>query len=202
MLDAQQIQDMHEIRLVGRGGQGIVTAGELLGRAAVLEGRCAQAIPTFGPERRGALSSCTLRVADKPIGAKFSGIRPHVLVVLDPTIWRGPDVIAGLQEGGTLIFNIAEPPESLAEKLRTAQAGSRLTLAHYRLFTVDATGIALEVLKRAITNTAMMGALVGATELLRMDSVERVLAERFGSKAEQNIQAARAARDGLHRLTV
>lgn len=200
MLDAQDKHDLHEIRLVGRGGQGIVTAGELLGRAAVLEGRFAQAIPTFGPERRGALSSCTLRISGQPIRAKFSGLRPNVLVVLDPTIWRGLDVIAGLQEGGTLIFNVAEPPDSLLEKLRNAQAGSRLRLERYRLYTVDATGVALDVLKRAITNTAMMGALVGATELLQMESVERVLAERFGSKGELNIQAARAARGRLQLL--
>ena len=191
---------MNEIRLVGRGGQGVVTAGELLGRAAVLEGRCAQAIPTFGPERRGALSSCTLRISDEQIRAKFSGTSPNVLVALDPTIWRGINVLLGLQEGSTLVFNTAEVPAAIDAVLHAGGRGSQLRAARYRLFTVDATGIALEILKRPITNTALMGALSGATGLVQMGSIERVLTERFGRHAAANIAAARAARERLAQL--
>jgi pyruvate ferredoxin oxidoreductase gamma subunit len=184
---------MHETRLVGRGGQGVVTAGDLLGKAAIREGRYAQSIPTFGPERRGALSQCTLRISDGEILLKCSSTSPGILLLLDPTIWHHANVLLGLQEGGTLIFNSPQAPEEIDRDLKSGKYGYRSTVERYELFAVDATGIALEVLKRAITNTAMMGAFVGATGILGMDSVAGVLEERFGEKAAMNVEAARAA---------
>lgn len=191
---------MHEIRLVGRGGQGIVTAGELLGAAAVREGQHAQAIPTFGPERRGALSSCTLRLSDEPILAKYSSTQPDVLVLLDPTIWHSQNVTLGLKEGSTLLFNTRRTPQQIDDELTGGTHGYTLGIEEYTLSTVDATGIALEVLKRPITNTAVMGALSGATGYVKMESIEAVLAERFGAKGAANIEAARAANSKLQRL--
>jgi 2-oxoisovalerate ferredoxin oxidoreductase gamma subunit len=193
-------RSLSEIRLVGRGGQGVVTAGELLGRAALLEGRHAQSIPTFGPERRGALSSCTLRLSDEEILLKCSSISPHVLLLLDPTIWHHAPALAGLQEGGTLIFNSPLAPAEIDAELRTRKYGCGPPAGRYALYTVDATGIALEILKAPITNTAMMGALAGATGLLSMDSIEKVLTGRFGARAAGNIRSARQAHDGLRSL--
>jgi 2-oxoacid:acceptor oxidoreductase gamma subunit (pyruvate/2-ketoisovalerate family) len=190
---AGTIHELREVRLVGRGGHGIVTAGELLGRAAVAEGRDAQSIPTFGPERRGALCSCTLRVSDEPIRLKCGSTRPDVLLVLDPTIWRQAPVTFGLREGAQLVFNVAVTPDEVVPDLH-------VDIERFELFTVDATGIALEFLKRPITNTAMMGALAGATGLVRLDSVERVLADRFGEAADRNIAAARAGAARLRKL--
>jgi len=190
---APDVTDMHEVRLVGRGGHGVVTAGEVLGRAAVAEGRSAQAIPTFGPERRGALSSCTLRIATGEILLKCGPTGPDVLVVLDPTIWRHVPVTPGLREGATLVFNTTLEPADLAAALR-------LPLREFTLWTVDATSIALAALGRAVTNTAMMGAFAGATGLLRMESVEGAIRDRFGAAADGNIEAARAARERMRRL--
>jgi len=191
---------MHEIRLVGRGGQGVVTAGELLGKAALLEGRWAQAIPTFGPERRGALSSCTLRVDDEEILLKFSATRPQIIVFLDPTIWYTQDVISALRPGGTLVFNTGDAPERVQQDLDAAKHGYRPRLERHTLYTVDATAIALSHLGRPITNTAMMGALAGATGLIALASIETVLQQRFGERAQGNIASARAAAAGLRRL--
>jgi 2-oxoacid:acceptor oxidoreductase gamma subunit (pyruvate/2-ketoisovalerate family) len=191
--------NLHEIRLAGRGGQGVVTAGDLLGKAAILEGRWAQSIPTFGPERRGALSQATLRIADEEILLKCTAARPDVLLVLDPTIWHFANIALGLQEGARLIFNTTLPPEDIASQLRGGAYGYRPPVDRFQVYTVDATGIALEVLGRPITNTAMMGAFVGATGLLEMHSIEAVLGERFDGKATMNIEAARQARN---RLTV
>ncbi|MHC4974168.1 MAG: 2-oxoacid:acceptor oxidoreductase family protein [Planctomycetota bacterium] len=185
--------ELHEIRLVGRGGTGVVTAGEVLGKAAVVEGRWAQAIPTFGPERRGALSSCTLRISGEEILLKCGTIRPDVLLVIDRTIWRHAPVTGGLAEGAALIFNTPASPAELAKDLR-------LDIERYELFTVDANAIALEFLGRAITNTAMMGALSGATRLLSMESIGGAIRERFGKVADKNIAAAEAARDRLRKL--
>jgi 2-oxoacid:acceptor oxidoreductase gamma subunit (pyruvate/2-ketoisovalerate family) len=191
---------MHEIRLVGRGGQGVVTAGDLLGKAAVLEGRHAQSIPTFGPERRGALSSCTLRISEEEILLKCSSTRPHVLVVLDPTIWHHFNVLLGLGSGGILVFNTASSPAEIQAELTDGRHGCRPPVSDYTLYTVDATGIALEVLKRPITNTSMMGALSGATGLVGMDPIEQVLTERFGKNGPMNVEAAREARSRILRL--
>ena len=185
-----------EIRLVGRGGQGVVTAGDLLGSAALHEGRWAQSIPTFGPERRGALSTATLRIADEEILLKCAAARPEVVLVLDPTIWHHFNVFLGIREEALLVFNTTSPPEAVDEELRSKRHGYSPAVDSYRLFTVDATGLAMEALGRPITNTAMMGAFVGATRMLTMASVEAVLTERFGAKAEANLTAARKAANG------
>jgi 2-oxoacid:acceptor oxidoreductase gamma subunit (pyruvate/2-ketoisovalerate family) len=197
---AAMARELSEIRLVGRGGQGVVTAGDLLGKAALIEGRHAQSIPTFGPERRGALSSATLRIGAAEILLKCSSTSPNLLLILDPTIWHHFPVVAGLAEDGILVFNTALSPDEIQEEIRSGKYGHPPPAGKYTLHTVDATGIALEVLGRPITNTAMMGAFSGASDLVGMDSIGRVLEERFGKRAEGNIQAARAAHDRLRSL--
>jgi 2-oxoacid:acceptor oxidoreductase gamma subunit (pyruvate/2-ketoisovalerate family)/2-oxoacid:acceptor oxidoreductase delta subunit (pyruvate/2-ketoisovalerate family) len=186
-------RDPNEIRLQGRGGQGIVTAGELLGKAAILEGKFAQSVPTFGPERRGALSSCSLRIGERPILLKCSATTANVLCLLDPTIWHFVNVTIGLVEGSHLIFNTTKSPEEVDQELRSGKHGYVLTLGKYSISTVDATSIALEILGRPITNTAMMGALAGATGLLRMESVAKVLESKFGDRAAKNVESATKA---------
>ncbi len=193
---------MYEIKLAGRGGQGVVTAGDLLGKAAVLEGKFAQSIPTFGPERRGALSSSTLRVSDSEILLKCSSTSPNVLCVLDPTIWHYVNVTVGLQENSKLVFNSPHTPEELMEQLSTGAYGYELGIENYELFSVDATSIALEVMKRPITNTAMMGALVGAIGLVEMGSIEQVLMGKFGKRGEMNIKSAAAACAAMEKVEV
>jgi len=184
-------EDPHEIRLFGRGGQGVVTAGDLLGKAAIHEGRWAQSIPTFGPERRGALAQATVRIGDAEILLKCTTAQPEALLVLDPTIWRFAPVTAGLRDDAVLIFNTTDDPADLRVALGDLDQ---------EIVTLDATSIALEVIGRAITNTAMLGALVGATGLLEMASVEATFAERFGDRAAVNIEAAHRAAEQLERL--
>jgi len=186
-----------EVRVAGRGGQGVVTAGELLGQAVIDEGRFAQSMPTFGPERRGALTQCTLRISSGEILLKFAATAPDVLLVIDPTIWHIANVTLGVVEGGTLIFNTPRAPDDVEADLRSGEFGYKLAPENARVFTVDGTGIALEHLGRAIPNTALMGALTGATDLVGIDAVEHVLRNRFGDRAEANIRAARAGREQI-----
>lgn len=176
-----------------------MTAGELLGQAVVNEGRFAQSMPTFGPERRGALSQCTLRIGESEILLKCSTAQPSILVVMDPTIWHHAPVTLGLREGATLVFNTSASPEDVESSLRSGNFGSSLGISECDVLTVDGTKIALDTIGRAITNTTMMGALVGATGICDMASVDRVLGERFGERAEANVRAAHAGRDGLRR---
>ncbi len=188
---------LREIRLIGRGGQGVVTAGELLGGAVVNEGRHAQSLPTFGPERRGALCSAMLRISDEPILLKCTSARPDVLLIMDPTIWHHANVLLGVGEGATLIFNSAQAPEAIEAELRSGRHGYKLGLQNYRVLTVDGTSIALRCLGRPIPNTAMMGALAGATGLIGQEAIEASLRRRFGARADVNIEAARQARAAL-----
>ena len=190
-------EEIKEIRLQGRGRQGVVTAGELLGKAAILEEKFAQSIPTFGPERRGALSSCSLRISNRPILLKCSTTTADVLCLLDPTIWHFINITAGFIENGLLIFNTTKSPEEVDEALRIGKHGYSLTAQDYSLYTVDATGIALEIMGKAITNTAMMGAFARASGLVRMESVASVFREKFGERADINIQMAERAYEEL-----
>ena len=181
-----------EVRLAGRGGQGVVTAGELLGEAVLQGGRHAQSLPTFGPERRGALAQCTLRVSDKPIQLKCSSAKPRVLACLDPTIWRYAPVTLGLQEHAQLIFNATAAPADLEAALRSRTYVSELILQDFTVHTLDATGIALEALGRPISNTAMLGAIAGVTGVVELAAIEEVLHARFGPAGDANVAAARA----------
>jgi len=174
-----------EVRWHGRGGQGAWTASELLAKAAVHEGKYTQSFPEFGPERMGAPIRAFTRISDKPINLHCAVYTPNIVVVLDPTLMKTVPVTEGLREDGVLIVNTREPPAELWKKL--AFAGKSL-------WTVPATDIAVEVLGRAITNTAMLGAVARATGIVRLESLEKVIRERFQAKiAEMNIKVIRRA---------
>ena len=195
----QANNSMTEIRLVGRGGQGVVTAGDLIGKAALIEGRWAQSLPTFGPERRGALTLATLRIGADEILLKCTAAQPAVLLVLDPTVWHHANVLLGLREGADLIFNTPLEPEEVERAIRDHRYGYTAPVEDFTVHTVDATGIALEVLGKAITNTAMIGAFAAVTAAVKMASIEHAFTERFGEAAAVNITAARTAGERIRK---
>ena len=190
-------EEIMEIRLQGRGGQGVVTAGDLLGKAVISEGKFAQSIPTFGPERRGALSTCSLRISNRPILLKCSSTIADVLCLFDPTIWHYVNVTTGLTENAKLIFNTTKSSQEIRDALSSGKYGYTFVSTHCSVFSIDATGIALEALGKAITNTAMIGALARASGLVQMGSVAKVFTERFGERAGINIQMAERAYEDL-----
>lgn len=162
---------MIEIRLHGRGGQGGVTSAELLARAAIAEGKFAQAFPSFGPERRGAPVMAFVRVDDKKIRIREKVYSPDVVLVLDPTLLDIVDVSEGLKEGGTVVVNTGQSPDELKKKYGFPKVAC-----------VDANKVALEELGVPITNTTMLGALLRATGIVEVDHMEAVIADRFGPK--------------------
>ncbi len=173
-----------EIRWHGRGGQGAVTSAELLARAALAEGKYAQAFPAFGPERRGAPVLAFVRINEKqPIKVRAGITQPDVVVVLDPGLLSIVDATAGLKDGGIFIVNTKKS----GEQIRT-EFGVKARLA-----TVDATSIARELLGLPITNTTMIGAVVKATGIVKLESLEEPLKNRFGRLAERNINAMKRA---------
>ena len=182
-----------EIRFHGRGGQGAVTSAELLAQAAIAEGRYGQAFPSFGPERRGAPVMAFARVSDERIRNRSAVYEPDVVLVLDPSLLNLVNVAEGLKEGGWVVVNTATPPEELKEKMGWQR---------YNVATVDALTIAMETIKRPITNTTMLGALVKATELVSLEPLEGALTARFGPLARRNIAALRRALEETRVATV
>ena len=180
---------LKEVRIHGRGGQGSVTAAELLAHAAFLEGKWVQAFPYFGAERRGAPVKAFARISDQPILVHSQIYNPDYVVVLDPFIYKIVDVTEGLKEDGIIIFNTTKKPEELKLK------GLRVT-------TVDATGIALElnllVAGLPVVNTAITGAFARATGEVEISSILKVINETWsGGAAEKNAKAAELAYERL-----
>ena len=173
-----------EIRWHGRGGQGAVTSAELLAQAAINEGKYAQAFPAFGAERRGAPVMAFVRIDSRqPIRIRAEVTEPDIVMVLDPGLLRVVNVTSGLKEDGVLVVNTPKGPDGI--KL---EAGVKWSVA-----TVDATKIARELLGIPIVNTAMIGALLRANEVVKLESLFEPLKERFGRLAERNINSMQKA---------
>lgn len=177
---------MIEIRFHGRGGQGAVASAEMLAVSAIDEGKYAQAFPSFGPERRGAPVVAFCRVDDKPIMTREPVTRPDVVVVLDPTVLRVANVASGLKPGGKIAINTCTPLQELVESYKFKDCS---------LATVDANEIALRIIGRAITNTAMLGVLLKMEPVAKLESLFNQINERFPAIAEKNIKALQTAYD-------
>jgi pyruvate ferredoxin oxidoreductase gamma subunit len=173
---------MIEIRLHGRGGQGAVTAVELMARGAIDQGYCAQAFPSFGPERRGAPVTAYLRISQDPIRLREEIETPDVVVVLDPSLIGFVDVCKGLKKDGIMVVNCTG--ERGAEIIRKSDR---------RMAVVDASQIALDSLGVPIVNTAIIGALLKATDIMDPGALAEPLTDRFGKLADKNIDAMQRA---------
>ncbi len=173
-----------EIRWHGRGGQGAVTSAELLALAAIGEGQYAQAMPSFGPERRGAPVMAFNRFnKSQHIRTRAAITEPDVVVVLEPGLLSIVDVTAGLKDGGVLVINSSKSKEEVEKEF-----GGPWTLA-----IINANAIAREKLGVPIVNTTMIGALVKATGIVKLKSLEGPIKERFGARAQNNIEACAKA---------
>ncbi|MBX5327985.1 MAG: pyruvate ferredoxin oxidoreductase subunit gamma [Candidatus Bathyarchaeota archaeon] len=180
---------LKEIRIHGRGGQGSVTAAELLAHAAFIEGKWVQAFPYFGAERRGAPVKAFTRISDESILVHSQVYNPDYVIVLDPAIYKTVDVTEGLKKDGIIILNTTKNP---------AETG----IKNYKVATVDATGIALElnllVAGSPVVNTSIIGAFAKATEEIKLENVVKAIKETWsGAAGEKNARAAELAYDRL-----
>jgi pyruvate ferredoxin oxidoreductase gamma subunit len=160
---------LKEIRIHGRGGQGSVTAAEVLAKAAFKDGLESQAFPAFGSERMGAPVRAFCRISDKVIRARSEIHTPDYCIVQDPTLLETVNVFEGLKAGGMVVLN-SEKPEAVK-----VPAGATLK-------TVAGTRIAQEVIGRPIPNMVMVGAFAGTTGLVTLESLKAAVKERFGGK--------------------
>jgi len=178
---------MLQIRIHGRGGQGVVTAAELLSVAAFTEGRHAQAFPSFGSERTGAPVVAFCRIDDGPIRSHEPISQPDALIVQDPTLLHQVDVFGGLRDGGVVVLNTGRP---------IAELGLEEIAGRFAIRTVPASEIAREHLGRPIPSGALLGAFAACTGAVAIDAVAAAIRERFaGRVASGNVAAARAAHD-------
>lgn len=180
---------LKEIRIHGRGGQGSVTAAELLAHAAFTEGKWVQAFPYFGAERRGAPVRAFARISDIPICVHSQIYTPDYVIVLDPSIYKVVDVTEGIKKNGIIVMNTTRRPEEIGLKGR-------------RVATVDATGIAIDlnllVAGLPVVNTAIVGAFAKATNEVGLPSVLNAIKETWsGGAAEKNAEAAELAYERL-----
>jgi pyruvate ferredoxin oxidoreductase gamma subunit len=181
---------MFQVRIHGRGGQGVVTGAEMLSVAAFFEGRHAQAFPSFGSERMGAPVVAFCRIADKEIRLREPILEPDCLIVQDPTLFKVIDVFAGLRGDGYLLVNTNK---TFAD-LHIGQFVDRLSNGHAVI--VPATEIAMKHVGRPVPNAALLGAFAGLTQFVRLESVEQAIEQAFpGKVGAANIAAAREAHE-------
>jgi pyruvate ferredoxin oxidoreductase gamma subunit len=179
-----------ETRIHGRGGQGVVTAAELLALAGFIEGLRAQAFPSFGSERMGAPVIAFCRLDEAPIRLREPVAEPDAVLVADPTLLHHVDVFGGLRDDGFVLVNSTRTLEELGlGELRERHAGERL-------LTVPAGELARARLGRPIPNAALLGALSALTGVVTLRSLWGAIDERFGTgAAEANRLAASDAHE-------
>lgn len=172
-----------EIRWHGRAGQGVVTAGELLAEAAMKEGKYFQAFPDYGPERMGAPVKSYTRISERPIEVHSQIQEPDAVVVVNPNLIGIVDLTEGLKDDGYVLINTPRPPAEIRELLG-------LTDRPVYVWTVDATRIGMETLRRDIPSTIMLGLVARATDLVELDTVIERVREKLGEKLQRHIVEA------------
>ena len=183
---------MFQVRIHGRGGQGVVTAAELLSVAAFREGRHAQAFPSFGSERTGAPVVAFCRIDDQPIRLREPIMAPDALIIQDPTLLHQVDVFSGLVPDGYVLINTTRSLDEL---------GLSEFLGRFRrerIRTVAATELALKHIGRPVPNAALLAGFAAVTGRISLESVNAAIRDRFPAKiAEANVAAAREAYDSV-----
>lgn len=184
------VSGMFQTRIHGRGGQGVVTAAEVLSIAAFLEGRHAQAFPSFGSERMGAPVTAFCRIDNREIRLREPISRPDALIIQDPTLLHQVELFSGLEPDGYLLINTRRSPAELG----IAELVSRFPPHH--VCTVPATEIALKHFGRPMPNAALLGAFAAVTGQIGLQSVQAAVAQKLpGEIGRKNGDAAAEAHE-------
>ena len=179
---------MFQVRINGRGGQGVVTAAELLSIAAFLEGKHAQAFPSFGSERMGAPVVSFCRLDEKEIRLREPITTPDAVIIQDPTLLHSVDVFQGLRSDGFILINSTRTFDELGIADFVAEFP-----AHH-VCDVGATELAVKHVGRPVPNAALLAGFAAISNVLHMESVEKAIRQKFpGAVGEANVAAAREA---------
>lgn len=177
------MKNLIEIRWHGRGGQGAITAAQLLSKAAFqFSNKFVTISPTFGAERRGAPITASTRIADDKIYLRSGVTEPDIVIILDETLLKDVNVTAGLKKGGKIILNTPKKPDELG-------------FNDYVVVTADATSVAqsLDLYSAGllVMNTPILGAVIKATEIVTLEQIMQVIRERFPKDNGKNAESAR-----------
>ncbi len=181
---------MFQVRIHGRGGQGVVSAAEMLSVAAFEEGRHAQAFPSFGSERMGAPVMAFCRIDSREIRLREPVMQPNALIIQDPTLLHQVDVFSGLAPTGYILINSTRG----FEELGIAEFTRKFPANH--LCVVPASDLALKHVGRPLPNAALLGAFAAITGQVSFEAIANAIRQKFSGKVgEGNVAAARAAYD-------
>ena len=173
------METMTEIRWHGRGGQGTVTAAKVLADACLSGGRHVQAFPEYGPERAGAPLRAYNRISSSEIRMHCPVLHPQIVSIVDATLLDSINVAEGSVDDAIFIVNTAKDPKEIREKLKAKSS--------QKIFTIDATRIALDCIGKALPNAPMLGAICKATNLLPLNTLLDAVKKSFGKKFAQKI---------------
>ena len=185
---------MFQIRIHGRGGQGVVTAAEMLALAGFMEGHKAQAFPSFGSERTGAPVVAFARLSSQEIRLREPVLEPDVVLIQDRTLLDSVDVFGGLKPEGYVLFNSSQSVEALGLE----DLARRLPAGH--VLTVPATRFALEKIGRPLPGAGMLAGFAAMTGMMKLESVQTAYNEKFsGRVAQANAEVAALAYESIIR---
>lgn len=173
------METMTEIRWHGRGGQGTVTAAKVLADACLSGGRHVQAFPEYGPERAGAPLRAYNRISSSEIRMHCPVLHPQIVSIVDATLLDSINVAEGSVDDAIFIVNTSKDPREIREKLKAKSS--------QKIFTIDATRIALDCIGKALPNAPMLGAICKATNILSLNILLEAVEKSFGKKFAQKI---------------
>ena len=186
---------MFQVRIHGRGGQGVVSAAEILSVAAFDEGCHAQAFPSFGSERMGAPVMAFCRIHDTEIRTREPVMQPDALIIQDPTLLHQVDLFSGLSRDGYILINSTRSFDELGIGDFVRE------FAHEHLCSVPASELALKYVGRPLPNAALLGGFAAITGMLSLAAVTQAIRERFpGKVGVGNVAAAEAAYDHVKKI--
>lgn len=178
---------MFQIRIHGRGGQGVVSASELLSVAAFEEGKFSQSFPSFGSERMGAPVQAFARISDVAITTREPVMEPDMLIIQDPTLFHAVNVFDGANTSGYLLINSSRTPQELGIEQVTAQYPEN------HVMTIPARDLAMKYIKQPKPNTVLLGAFAALSHMVKIPALENAIRHKFPQRiAEPNIVATKA----------
>ncbi|HNX11007.1 MAG TPA: 2-oxoacid:acceptor oxidoreductase family protein [bacterium] len=183
---------MWQIRLHGRGGQGVVTAAELIAIAAFHNGYESQAFPFFGVERSGAPIQAFARISQQPIQLREHIYQPNIIIVQDESLLSATDVLFGADNNTKLIINTKKTPTEMANRIKADKAQS-FKIKAKNIYAVDATTIALDIFGRNLVNPIILAAFSRCTKIIDQEAIIKAIKEKFADKGPEVIKKNMAA---------
>ena len=182
-----------QTRIHGRGGQGVVTAAELIALAAFYDGKKTQAFPSFGVERTGAPIMAFARISDKPIKTREQIYHPDFLIIQDATLIDDDEILSGATTQTKLLVNSPKTKEDIFKELKNKKA-----IKLDNIYTAPATEIALEFIGKNIVNTVILGALAKHSNIFSLAALKKAVTTKLKSKGEKILHDNLAAIDKIY----